>query len=283
MMRARTLFLLVLVALLFAPPGEARGPAAMLEPEATLARSKAAIGRQVGPHRLRDETGAILELATLRGRPLVISLIFTRCASVCPVTTDRLREAVVQARRALGADSFTVLTFGFDARGDTPAQLEAFARRHDLDLPGWRLASADAETTARLLEELGFSYRAGGGGFEHVTQTTILDAEGRVHRHVYGDAFPLPVFVEPLKGLVFGVTTRSLAPADLWARIQFICTVYNPSTGAYRFDYAIFFGIAIGGTSLMVTIAIVVRLWRNNRRLRRAASAPAGLGRGAAR
>lgn len=275
-MRAR--LLLWLFTVLFALPVAARGPAAELDTEAVLARSEAAIGRQVGAHRLRDETGATLDLAALRGRPLVVSLIFTRCASVCPVTTDRLREAVIQARRALGADSFTVLTFGFDARGDTPAQLQAFARRHDLDLPAWRLASADAETTARLLEELGFSYRAGGGGFEHVTQTTILDAEGRVYRHVYGDAFPLPVFVEPLKDLVFGVATRSLAPADLWARIQFLCTVYNPSAGAYRFDYAIFFGIAIGGASLLLTIAIVVRLWRHNRRLRKAAAAGPGLG-----
>lgn len=284
MTRARVLLLAWLLAALLGGAAAAQAPNAPLTAQAARATAEAAIGRQVGAHRLRDETGAPFDLAALRGRPLVLSLIFTRCASACPVTTERLREAVVEARRALGPDSFAVLTFGFDARGDTPAELQAFARRHDLDLPGWRLASADAETTARLLEELGFSYRAGGGGFEHVTQTTILDAEGRVYRQVYGDAFPLPVFVEPLKDLVFGLGTRSLAPADLWARIRFLCTVYNPSTAAYRFDYAIFFGIAIGGTSLLIALAIVARLWRSNRRrLRDAARAAAEAGIGAAR
>lgn len=261
---------LALLLLALAAPADAAAPP--LDAAAALATSEAAIGREVGAHRLRDHAGRPLDLAALRGRPLVVSLVFTRCASVCPVATDRLREAVTEARRVLGPTSFTVLTFGFDARRDTPAALTAFADAHDLDIPGWRLASADPETTARLLVELGFSYRAAAGGFEHVTQTTILDAGGRVYRHVYGEDFPLPVFVEPLKELVFGLAPRSLAPQDLWARIRFLCTVYSPSMGAYRFDYGIFFGIVIGGASLLLTIGLVIRLWWTNRRLRAAAA-----------
>lgn len=257
-----------------APGARASAP---LDARAVLAAGEAAIGREVGPHRLRDHAGRVLDLATLRGRPLVINLVFTRCASVCPTVTDRLREAVTEARRVLGPASFAVLTFGFDARRDTPAALTAFADAHGLGIPGWHLASADPETTARLLGDLGFGYRAIAGGFDHVTQTTILDAEGRVYRHVYGEDFPLPVFVEPLKELVFGLVPRSLAPQDLWARIRFLCTVYSPAMGAYRFDYGIFFGIVIGGASLLLTIGVLIRLWWTNRRPR---AAPAGGTRG---
>ncbi|WP_137128449.1 SCO family protein [Roseomonas sp. HF4] len=264
---------ILLLCLVAGPLGAAPAP---LDAAAALAVSEEAIGREVGAHRLRDHAGRPLDLAALRGRPLVISLVFTRCASVCPTATDRLREAVTEARRVLGSTSFEVLTFGFDARRDTPAALTAFADAHELDISGWRLASADPDTTARLLAKLGFSYRAAAGGFEHVTQTTILDAGGRVYRHVYGEDFPLPVFVEPLKELVFGLAPRSLAPQDLWARIRFLCTVYSPSMGAYRFDYGIFFGIAIGGASLLLTIGLVIRLWWTNRRPRAAAAAAGG-------
>lgn len=229
--------------------------------------SQAAIGRSLPDYVLTDENGQPLSLAQLRGRPLVVSLVFTSCSTVCPITTERLREAVLEARRTLGHDKFAVLTFGFDAGRDRPAQLTGFANTHRLKGIGdWYLASADAETTQALLKDLGFSWREAAGGFDHVTQTTILDGEGRIYRQVYGETFPLPVFMEPLKDLVLGTVTRSVAPADLWDRIAFVCTVYNPFTGAYRFDYGIFFGIAIGGLSLVLTGLIIFKLWLGNRR-----------------
>lgn len=248
----------------------ARAEVATLDAKAAFKLSQAAIGRQVGDYVLADQSGAPLPLSQLRGRPLVISLIFTSCGTVCPITTDHLRDAVREARRALGADSFAVLTFGFDARGDRPARLTGFANKHRLaGIKDWRLASADPATTEALLTDLGFSWRSAAGGFDHVTQTTILDAEGRVYRQVYGENFPLPVLMEPLKDLVLGTSTRSVAPADLWDRISFLCTVYNPLTGAYRFDYSIFFGMFLGGLSLIVSGVIILRLWLENRRLAR--------------
>jgi protein SCO1 len=60
----------------------------------------------------------------------------------------------------------------------------------------------DPATIDALLGELGFSYRAVAGGFDHPTQTTILDRDGKVYRHVYGEAFPLRMFMEPMKDVI---------------------------------------------------------------------------------
>jgi len=263
----------------------AAGPT--LDAETAFEASQAAIGNATGAHVLTDHRGRALALDELRGRPLVVSLVFTSCGTVCPIVTDHLREQILEARRSLGTDSFAVLTFGFDATADTPAQLSGFANTHRLTgLADWHIATADAATTAAFLDELGFSYAASARGFDHVTQTTILDAEGRVYRQVYGEAFPLPILVEPLKDLVLGTQTRSLAPADLWDRIAFLCTVYNPATRAYRFDYGILFGIFFGGLSLILTGIVILRLWLERRRAlaaasaRRAAHAAAGWGPG---
>ena len=238
-----------------------------LDADAVIERSEGAIGNRVGPYILTDSHGDPLPLASFRGRPLVVSLVYTSCSSVCPVTTQHVLQAVEKARSVVGEDGFAVLTLGFDARRDTPARLTAFASTQGIDLKDWHLASADQGTITALLNDLGFSYDAAAGGYEHITQTTILDAEGRVYRQVYGDAFPDQVFIEPLKELVFGTTTRSLSVAGLVDRIKFICTVYNPSSGAYEFDYAIGFGIVIGGISLILTGFVVLRLWRSNQRL----------------
>ncbi|HEY7645764.1 MAG TPA: SCO family protein [Hyphomicrobiales bacterium] len=266
---------LALLAALVAFPVHAQE--ARLDVETAYGKSQAAIGRGTGEHVLTDYRGRPLALAGLRGKPLVVSLVFTSCATVCPITTEHLRKQILRVRQALGPNSFNVLTFGFDARGDTPAQLAGFAGTHGIAAAdGWHVASADAKTTAAFLEELGFSFRAAAGGFDHVTQTTILDPEGRVYRQVYGAQFPLPVLAEPLKELVLGASTRSFAPADLWDRISFLCTVYNPLTGAYRFDYGIFFGIFFGGLSLILTGLVLLRLWLERRRALRADTAMRG-------
>lgn len=257
--------LLALLAGIIALPAE--GNYDRLSVVAAYEKSQAAIGGQTSTHMLVDHRNRPLPLSKLRGKPLVVSIVFTSCATVCPIVTDHLRDQVLLARRALGAEAFNVLTFGFDASRDRPAQLAAFAGTHRfLEIEGWHIASADAATTKALLEELGFSFRAAAGGFDHVTQTTILDGEGRVHAQISGGNFPLPVLVEPLKELVFGIATRSFGPTDLWDRINFLCTVYNPLTGAYRFDYSIFFGIFFGGMSLILTGLMIVRLWMERRR-----------------
>lgn len=241
-----------------------------LDSESAFEQSQNAIGNLTGEHILRDYRSRDLALADLRGKPLVISLIFTSCATVCPIVTDHLRDSVKEARRILGDDSFNVLTFGFDASGDRPGQLAGFAGTHRLvSMDGWQIASASVETTEVFLAELGFSFAAAAGSFDHVTQTTILDADGRVYRQIYGEAFPLPVLLEPLKDLVLGRATRSIAPSDLWDRLTFLCTVYNPATGAYRFDYSIFFGIFFGAISLILMGWFVLRLWMERLRASR--------------
>ncbi len=267
---------LCVLALFVALPGVA---AEKLDAEIAFEESQAAIGNSAGNHILRDYRGRALALDDLRGKPLVVSLIYTSCATVCPIVTDHLRDAVTEAHRVLGPGRFNVLTFGFDASGDRPGQLAGFAGTHSLlDIDGWFIASADAATTEALLAELGFSYREAAGGFAHVTQTSVLDADGRVYRQLYGEQFPLPMLLEPLKDLILGRHTRSLAPADLWDRLTFICTVYNPLTGAYRFDYSIVFGVFFGGLSLILFGWAIVRLWLERRRALRAAVATPGMG-----
>jgi protein SCO1/2 len=245
----------------------AKAADAPLDPQQALAQSEAALGSMLGAHQLTDSQGQPFSLADYRGQTLVISLIYTSCASVCPTTTQRLLDAVAEARRNIGADRFAVLTVGFDARNDTPQRMAAFARQQGIPLATWRVASGDTATLAALMRDLGFSYRNAAGGFDHVTQTSIIDPEGRVHRHVYGDDFPLPVFIEPLKETVFGTTTRGLNAEALIDRLRFLCTVYDPGQGRYRTSYAIALGIGIGGLSLIIAGILFGRAWIRNRRL----------------
>lgn len=241
-----------------------------IDATAALAASEAAIGNQVGDHRLLRTDGSALTLDDLRGKPLVVSLIYTSCSTVCPVTTQTLKSSVAQARKALGTDAFRIVTVGFDARNDSPRRMTTFARDNAIENdPLWDVVSGTPAVLDALMREVGFSYSGAAGGFEHVSQTTILDAQGRVYRQVYGDAFPLQVFMEPLKELVFGIGVSSFTPTALADRLRFICTVYDPKTGRYRTDYAIYIGMTAGAVSLILMAWVIVRMWRGRRRYQR--------------
>src|SRR5690606_17032887 len=206
-------------------------------------------------------------MVELKGKPLVVSLIYTSCSTVCPASTQTLKEAVRHARATLGRDSFQVLTLGFDARNDTPRRLSAFAIDHDIaGDPSWHVATASPAVLATLLDEIGFSYSGAAGGFEHITQITIVDAEGKVYRQVHGDEFPLQVLMEPLKQLVYGVRMTSFTPAALADRVRFLCTVYDPKLGRYRLDYTIFAEAGAGLLSFLLMGWILARMWRAARR-----------------
>jgi protein SCO1/2 len=236
-----------------------------LDPQQAIARSEQAIGRIVGAYTLTDSTGASFALNAYRGKPLVISLIYSACSSICPPSTQHLIAAVGEGRRILGADAFEVLTVGFDARNDTPVRMAQFGATQGVKSSNWRLASGDAGTLEALLRDLGFSYATVAGGFDHIAQTTIIDRDGRVYRQVYGDDFPIRMLIEPLKDIIYG-TTGAFTVGGLIDRIRLICTTYDPGAGRYRIDYGLVFGSVIAGLSLLLFGAVLLREWRRTAR-----------------
>jgi protein SCO1/2 len=250
----------VVLAHLLIAPASAAPASPPLDPAATVARGTQALGRTIGNYTLTDMNGSPLALRDYRGKPLVISLVYTACSSVCPPTTQRVIDAVNEAGRMIGLDRFDVLTVGFDARNDTPARLTQFASAQGIKLANWKVASGDAATIEALLADLGFSYRAVAGGFDHLTQTTMVDREGKIYRHVYGEEFPLQMFMEPLKDVVYGTTT-SFSFSGIVDRIKFICTAYDPGAGRYRIDYGLVFGSVIAAFSLLLMGGLILREW----------------------
>lgn len=245
------------------------GPAAaVLDERAALEMSQAAIGRTLSDHRLTDQGGNALQLGRLAGKPLLISLIYTSCHHTCPMMTRYLARVVEDARDALGEDSFGVLTVGFDTPVDTPERMRTFASMHGVVDPRWVFASADAATMRALTGELGFTFAASPKGFDHLAQTTVVDARGVIYRQVYGETFEPPALIEPLKQLLWGEKAKASSLEGWINGVRLFCTIYDPAAGRYRFDYSIFIGAVIGIGCLGFVAVFVVRLWRQSGRTR---------------
>lgn len=247
-------------------PGQTAG----FDSKRALEISQQAIGRQLGDYRFTTASGEAVSLASLRGKPLVLSLVYTSCYHVCPMTTQYLAKVVGKARDALGEDSFRVATLGFDAPHDTPESMRQFARNQRIAGADWLLLSADQPTADALMQDLGFSYVPSPRGFDHIIQATVLDSEGRIYRQVYGEVFDMPLLMEPLKDLVLGNPKPGQPFLEgLVDRIRFFCTTYDPTRDAYVFDYSLFLGMAIGIFILTSIVVFVVRELVRNRRAQR--------------
>ena len=230
--------------------------------EAALAVSQGVLGQAIGDHTFRNVEGQSFELQSLRGKPLVISLIYTSCHHVCPVITANIEKNTEIAREALGNDAFSIVTIGFDWRVDTPDRMRMYASAKNIDVPGWHFLSGDEASVAAISKAVGFQFFATPKGFDHLSQTTILDAEGKVYRQVYGQDFTTQQFVEPLKELVFD-TPRDAGMVDHWVdTFKLFCTVYDPNTGRYAFDYSIFTMIVVGVLCLGAILTFLITEWR---------------------
>jgi protein SCO1/2 len=223
--------------------------------DSAVATSQAAIGKPLEDYLLYDRQGRPVKLSEYQGKPLLISMIFTSCHHVCPAITRHLATAVEAAREAMGEDSFQVLTVGFDTPVDTPDAMRVFAKKQSIDDPNWAFLSGSADDIARLVDNIGFVYYPSPRGFDHINQVTVIDRDGVVYRQVYGAAFELPWLVEPIKELVYNrPQPGDHVGAGLLNRIKLFCTVYDPNTGRYKFDYSLFIGMAIGAIALLSVI-----------------------------
>lgn len=230
-----------------------------------LRRSQAVIGQPLGEAAalpLADALNRPVTLAGFRGKPLVVSFVYTGCFQACPLATHSLKKAVEEARRTLGADGFRVLTIGFNQPFDTPEAMGAFARQARIADPSWTFASPRAQDVPALARAFGFSYVATPKGFDHITQATLVDAQGVVAAQVYGDDFDLRMFVGPLKSLLEGQAVQRLTLDDLWTKVRLYCTVYDPVTGRYRVNYSLFFELFCGATVLLALGWTMARQWR---------------------
>jgi protein SCO1/2 len=165
-------------------PPRARPSASPLTPAPHLAIIKAA-----PDFALRDLDGRLVELADLRGHVALVSFVYTRCTSACPLLTARL--AVLQ-RRAVGlraADRPVLVTITVDPERDSTERLREYAARLGADRTTWRFLRDEPLRLAPVLRAWDeWTRPAADGEIDHPARVYLLDRAGRI-REIYALEF----------------------------------------------------------------------------------------------
>lgn len=119
---------------------------------------------------VRDERGDMLRLSDMRGRPVVVTFLYTTCQDTCPLTADQIRIALDD----LGHD-VPVVAISVDPTNDTARRARAFLL--DRGLEGrMRWALGSREELQHLWNAYGIQPQSEDA--EHTASTVLLDKHG---------------------------------------------------------------------------------------------------------
>jgi len=135
---------------------------------------------QVGAFSLFNQNAAAVSAETLRGKVWVAAFFFTRCPSICPRITRRMRALQVAAGKK--APALSLVSFSVDPENDTPPVLLAYAQRFDADSKNWFFLTGDLDVVKRTVVD-GFKLALDGkpdpaaenGGIIHGSHLVLVD------------------------------------------------------------------------------------------------------------
>jgi protein SCO1/2 len=138
---------------------------------------------------LVDQDGAPVTLEALRGRVVMVTAIYSRCAVTCPMILAQAKRVLAALDDAQRAD-LSVIAIMLDPAHDDPASLPALADAQGVASPLWHLASGSQVDVDHALDAFGVSrwHDEATGAIEHQALTILVDRRGHVaYRFTVGD------------------------------------------------------------------------------------------------
>ena len=167
------------------------------------------------PFTLRDQRGAIVSLASLRGKAVALTFLSSVCTEQCPLAG----RALAQVDHLLGKDAsrFSIVVVSADPENDAPATTLSFALKS-----GWRRLDWHYLTAPRpVLQQVWHAYGVpievpapifkGGVGLTHDASVYLLDAQGRWRAYIEAP-FQAPQVASTVRALLHSQVLRPMAP-----------------------------------------------------------------------
>ncbi len=120
---------------------------------------------------LRDQDGRPASLARLRGRPAILTFLYSTCRTECPLTAQQIRGALDDVGRDV-----PVLAVSVDPAGDTPARARRFLVEQRMN-GRMRFLLGTRARLAPIWKAYGIQPQ--GRGYDHSAYVFVLDRSGR--------------------------------------------------------------------------------------------------------
>ena len=146
------------------------------------------VGDAVPDFTLKDQTGATVRLSDLKGEPVAVTFLYTRCpiATACPMTTAKFSKLdAMLAQKKFGH----LLVITVDPEHDTPEVLADYAKKAGADPRRWKFLTGSPEAVARVASSFGVMYYPDHGQTIHSQAVGVLDPQGRLATIYFGESW----------------------------------------------------------------------------------------------
>ena len=144
------------------------------------------------PGRWTDDRGVTASLAQYRGKTVLLTMAYTTCRRLCPLSLNKLEEMQRDADQA--GRPIEVLVISYDPKNDTPASWAALRRQRGLNRPNWHFLTGDEAGTKAIAAWLGVAdFWSLDGHVMHDFRIAVVDERGNLQRQVNWDELKTPV------------------------------------------------------------------------------------------
>lgn len=198
-----------------------------------------------------NENGDSVKLGDLIKKPTILSLVYFRCPGICSPLLSGLVEVVEKIDEKPGED-YQLLTISFDPT-DNPAMAvkkkNNYLKSFNIDFPEeqWHFLTGDSAAIYAITKAVGFKYKQTGDDFVHPGLVTMLGADGKITRYLFGISF-LPFDVK--MALLEAAQGRTGPTIN---KVLLYCFSYDPTGKQYAFNF-----LKVTGTIIIFLVLIFV-------------------------
>jgi len=151
-------------------------------------------GDEVPDFTLVNQSGMTIHFYQFRGKPLLVTFIYTRCPfpEYCPRLSNNLSQVMQQLQKEPKAlAEAQLLSISIDPEHDKPAALRSYGERYvgrvDPHFARWQFASGSPEEVREAADFFGLAYNQKDGQIVHGLVTVLISKDGKVAKVYSGN------------------------------------------------------------------------------------------------
>jgi protein SCO1/2 len=134
----------------------------------------------------QNQRGDSLHLADLRGKTLVVVMIYTSCRTACPLLVANMKKIEKKIKPA-NLEKVSLVLVSIDPETDTPERLRSFAKERGMEAPYWVFLRGDLNATQEFANVLSMKYKKiSPVDFSHSNITSVFSPDGQLVAQIEG-------------------------------------------------------------------------------------------------
>ncbi|MGA9564348.1 MAG: SCO family protein [Candidatus Korobacteraceae bacterium] len=165
-----------------------------------------------------NQSGRRVGLSQFRGRPLLLTFIYTRCPvpDFCLLMSNNFSEVLRELQATPSFEKAQLLSISIDPEYDRPPILREYGKRYvgkvDPDFQHWEFVTGTPQEVRSAADFFGLSYNQNQGQIVHTLRTVLIGSDGKIVRVYSGNQWkPSEVVRDYVAAEVEGNTTGARA------------------------------------------------------------------------